>query len=200
MPHDGGHMAPHLLAGETVVATERQHVAVLVPTTLVALVCLAVPLVLIQLIPTRVGSANVSGAKVIADVVVAVVVVGWFLLRLLRWRFQTYTLTSHRIVLARGVVSRVTESIALDRIQDTVVRRPLADRLIGAGSLEIQSAGRDGTEILRLVPRPDRFYTQILQAIEDYRHLAAYPAGEAGPDRYGPAAPAPAPPGGGGGV
>ena len=73
-------------------------------------------------------------------------------LRLLRWRFQTYTLTSHRIVLARGVVSRVTESIALDRIQDTVVRRPLADRLIGAGSLEIQSAGRDGTEILGWCP------------------------------------------------
>ena len=65
------------------------------------------------------------------------------------------------------------------------MRRPLADRLIGAGSVEIQSAGRDGTEILRLVPRPDRFYTQILQAIEDYRHLAAYPAGEAGPAAYG---------------
>jgi uncharacterized membrane protein YdbT with pleckstrin-like domain len=182
-----------------VVATERQHVAVLVPAAVVAVVCLGVLLVLIQLVPDRVSSANVSGAKVIADAVVAVVVVGWFLLRLLRWRFQTYTLTSHRIVLARGVVSRVTESIALDRIQDTVVRRPLADRLIGAGSLEIQSAGRDGTEILRLVPRPDRFYTQILQAIEDYRHLTAYPAGEAGPAPYG-TAPAPAPPGGAGGV
>jgi len=192
-------MTPHLLAGETVVATERQHVAVLVPAAVVAVVCLGVLLVLIQLVPDRVSSANVSGAKAIADAVVAVVVVGWFLLRLLRWRFQTYTLTSHRIVLARGVVSRVTESIALDRIQDTVVRRPLADRLIGAGSLEIQSAGRDGTEILRLVPRPDRFYTQILQAIEDYRHLTAYPAGEAGLAPYG-TAPAPAPPGGAGGV
>ncbi len=191
-------MAPHLLAGETVIATERQHVAVLVPAAAVALVCLAVPLVLIQLVPARVGSANVSAAKVIADAVVVVVVVGWLLLRVLRWRFQTYTLTSHRIVLARGVVSRVTESIALDRIQDTVVRRPRADRLIGAGAVVIHCAGRDGTEILRLVPRPDRFYTQILQAIEDYRHLAAMPPGEAGPAPYG-AAPAAAPPGGAGG-
>ena len=169
-------MTPHLLSGETVVATERQHVAVLVPPTLIALVCLAVPLVLIQLVPNRVGGVDVRTAKAIADAVVAVVVVGWLLLRVLRWRFQTYTLTTHRIVLARGVVSRVSESIALDRIQDTVVRRPLADRLIGAGSVEIQSAGRDGTEILRLVPRPDRFYTEILHAIEDYRRLAAgYP-------------------------
>ena len=168
-------MAPHLLAGENVVTTERQHVAVLVPAAVVALVCLAVPLVLIQLVPDRVASRDVTGVKAIADAVVAVVVVGWFLLRVLRWLCQTYTLTSHRIILARGVVSRVTESIALDRIQDTMVRKPLANRLIGAGSVEIQSAGRDGTEILRLVPRPDRFYTQILQAIEDYR-LIAYPA------------------------
>jgi uncharacterized membrane protein YdbT with pleckstrin-like domain len=188
-------MTPHLLSGETVVTTERQHLAVLVPVTLVALVCLAVPLVLIQLIPDHVSGTNVSGAKAIADAVVAVVVVAWYLLRVLRWRFQTYTLTTHRIILARGVVSRVTESIALDRIQDTVVRRPLADRLIGAGSLEIQSAGRDGTEILRLVPKPDRFYTQILQAIEDYRVLA-YPGATEQAEHTAP----PAPQGSAGGV
>jgi uncharacterized membrane protein YdbT with pleckstrin-like domain len=195
MPHHCGSMAPHLLSGETVVTTERQHVAVLVPVTLVALICLGVPLVLIQLVPHQVGSTNVSGAKVIADAVVAVVVVAWYLLRVLRWRCQTYTLTTHRIVLARGVVSRVTESIALDRIQDTVVRRPLADRLIGAGSVEIQSAGRDGTEVLRLVPKPDRFYTQILQAIEDYR-VIAYPGAAEQGERAAP----PAPQGSAGGV
>ncbi|MGD1053359.1 MAG: PH domain-containing protein [Candidatus Dormibacteria bacterium] len=188
-------MAPHLLSGETVVATERQHLAVLVPATLLAVICLAVPVVLIQLVPAQVGSTDVTGAKAIADAVVAVVVVAWYALRVLRWRFQTYTLTTHRIVLSRGVVSRVTESIALDRIQDTVVRRPLADRLIGAGSLEIQSAGRDGTEILRLVPRPDRFYTQILQAIENYR-VIAYPGAAEQEQHPAP----PTPPGRAGGV
>src|ERR1019366_5797292 len=154
---------------------------------LVALICLGVPLVLIQLVPHQVGSTNVSGAKVIADAVVAVVVAAWYLLRVPRWRCQTYTLTTHRIVLARGVISRVTESIALDRIQDTVVRRPLADRLIGAGPAEIQPAGRDGTEVLRLVPKPDRFYTQILQAIEDYR-VIAYPGAAEQEGRAAPAA------------
>ena len=195
MPHHCGGMTPHLLSGETVVTTERQHVAVLVPATLVAVLCLGVPLVLIQLIPDRVSGTQVSGAKAIADAVVAVVVVAWYVLRILRWRFQTYTLTTHRMILSRGVISRVTESIGLDRIQDTVVRRPLADRLIGAGSLEIQSAGRDGTEVLRLVPKPDRFYTQILQAIEDYR-VNAYPGAA---EQEGRAVP-PAPQGSPGGI
>ena len=184
-------MAPHLLAGESVVATERQHVAVLVPAVLITAVCLAAPLVLIQLVPAHVGGVGVSGAKAIADAVVVVLVVGWFLVRLLRWRFQTYVLTTHRIVLSRGVISRVTESIALDRIQDTVVRRPLADRLIGAGTVEIQSAGRDGTELLRLVPHPNRFYTQILQAIEDYRHLAGTYPGPGGAEETSEHSPAP---------
>jgi uncharacterized membrane protein YdbT with pleckstrin-like domain len=188
-------MTLHLLSGESVVTTERQHVLVLVPVTLVAVICLGLPLILIQLVPNQVSGTNVSGAKAIADAVVAVVVVAWYLLRVLRWHFHTYTLTTHRIVLSSGVISRVTESIALDRIQDTVVRRPLADRLIGAGSLEIQSAGRDGTEVLRLVPKPDRFYTQILQAIENYR-VMAYP----GAAEQGGRAASPAPQGSAGGV
>lgn len=195
MPHHCGRMTLHLLSGESVVAIERQHVLALVPVTLVAVICLGLPLILIQLVPNQVGGTNVSGAKAIADAVVAVVVVAWYLLRVLRWHFHTYTLTTHRIVLASGVVSRVTKSLALDRIQDTVVRRPLADRLIGAGSLEIQSAGRDGTEVLRLVPRPDRFYTQILQAIENYR-VMAYP----GAAEQGGRAASPAPQGSAGGV
>jgi hypothetical protein len=155
-------MTPHLLSGESVVTTERQHVAVLVPATLLAVICLGVPLILIQLVPDQVSGKNVSGAKAIADAVVAVVVVAWYLLRVLRWRFHTYTLTTHRIVLSSGVISRVTESI--------------------------QSAGRDGTEVLRLVPKPDRFYTQILQAIEDYR-VMAYPGAAEQEGRAAPSAP-----------
>jgi len=101
-----------------------------------------------------------------------VLVAGWFLVRLLRWRLQTYTLTTHRIVLSRGIISRVTESIALDRIQDIVVRRPLAERLIRSGVVEIDSAGRDGIEVLRMIPHPNRFYTEVLQAVEEYRRLS----------------------------
>src|SRR5487761_1749823 len=163
-------MAPQLLAGERVLATERQHPAVLVPAAAVTAVCLAAALVLIHLVPSRVLNRDVGGIETIADAVVVVVAAGWVLARLLRWGFQTYTLTTHRIVLSCGVVSRFSESIGLDRVQDTAVRRPLAARLIGAGSVEIQSAGRDGTEVLRLVPHAERFYTDVLQAIEDHRN------------------------------
>ncbi|HYA01143.1 MAG TPA: PH domain-containing protein [Candidatus Binatia bacterium] len=186
-------MAPPLLSGETPISTQRQHPAVLVPAGVIAALCIAVPLLLIHLVPARIAGHDTGEAKLIASVVIAVVVALWFLLRVLQWRFQTYTLTSHRIVMSRGVISRVMESISLDRVQDIVVRRPIADRLIGSGSIEIDSAGRDGVEVLRLIPHPNRFYTQVLQAVEDHRRLSmGYPS--PGTEPPGPAAPPTLPP------
>jgi len=60
MPHHCGGMALHLLSGESLVTTERQHVAVLVPVTLVAVICLGLPLILIQLVPDQVSSPGVN--------------------------------------------------------------------------------------------------------------------------------------------
>ena len=53
------------------------------------------------------------------------------------------------------------------------MRRPLGARLIGCGTLEISSAGRDGVEVLSLIPHAERFSAAVLQAIEDHRHLGA---------------------------
>jgi membrane protein YdbS with pleckstrin-like domain len=191
MPDDGDAMPTHLLAGETVIITQRKHVAVLVPAGAVAVLCIGVLVFLIHLVPGRVLNHATGTVTAIADVVVVVVFLLWFLVRFLRWRMETYTLTTHRIVLSRGVISRVMESIALDRIQDMVVRRPFIERLIRSGVVEIDSAGRDGVEVLHLIPRPQRFYTAVLQAVEDYRRLGmGYPL----PVEGQPAAAYPPPP------
>lgn len=161
-----------LLAGEAVIARERQHPAVLVPAAIAALVGAAAPVILIQLVPGQVLGHATGEPKLVADLVIGVGAVLWFLARMLSWRYRTCTLTTHRIVMASGVLSRLTESIALDRVQDIVVRRPLAGRLIGSGTLEIASAGRDGVEVLRLIRRAESFQAALLQAIEDHRLLS----------------------------
>ena len=84
-------------------------------------------------------------------------------------------LTDRRIVVQSGVLSRTTESIALDRIQNTVIHRPLGDRMIGAGDIEIESAGRDGVEILHRIPDAESFYTTLMQAMERVRTGAPSP-------------------------
>jgi putative membrane protein len=80
----------------------------------------------------------------------------------LQWRFATYHLTDKRIVMEGGILSRTAETIPLDRIQNTVIHRPLGDRLIGAGDIEIESAGRDGVEVLHRIPKAESFYNELL--------------------------------------
>ena len=162
-------MATQLMEGEHSITLSRQHSVVVLPPLVGGVLLLAAVIVVLVLIPSSVGSLNVGGVKLAIGIAVAVVVVFWSLVHYLRWRLQTYLLTDHRIVLERGVISRFSESIALDRIQNTAIRRPLGDRLIGAGEIEIESAGRDGVEVLHRIPRAERFYNELLQAMDASR-------------------------------
>lgn len=192
-------MGPQLLSGEREIATARQHWSIAVPPILGSAVILVVVLVILAVIPSKIGSTGIGTVKLAIAALAAVVLVVHALIRWLQWRYATFTLTDHRIVVTKGVISRVTESIALDRIQDTVVRKPLADRLIHAGDIEIESAGRDGTEVLRRIPRADEFYTQLLQAIETHRVSGMAPPLPPQGFAQGPQ-PGYAPPGAGGGL
>ncbi|MBV8195402.1 MAG: PH domain-containing protein [Candidatus Dormibacteraeota bacterium] len=162
-------MAARLMEGEHRLALRRQHWSVVVPPLVGGVLVLAAGIVALVLIPTSIGSIKFGTVKVGIGIALGVVVVIWSLVHWLRWRLLTYLLTDHRIVLEGGVLSRYSESIALDRIQNTIIKRPLGDRLIGAGEIEIESAGRDGVEVLHRIPRAETFYNQLQQAMDDVR-------------------------------
>jgi membrane protein YdbS with pleckstrin-like domain len=185
-------MSPQLLAGETEIVRTRSHWSAIVPAIVVGAVLLIGGLILISLVPSRLLNRSVSGIKEIAVLVLIFAVIVAVGLRLLRWRCATFTLTNRRIVVSSGVVSRVMESISLDRVQDTVIRKPLVDRLIRAGDIEIESAGREGVEVLHRIPHADAFYNEILQAIEAHRMGGGYPPAEVAAPGYG--SPPPPPP------
>jgi uncharacterized membrane protein YdbT with pleckstrin-like domain len=162
-------MAARLMPDEEPIVLTRSHWSVVVPAVGVAVLLLAVVVVILVVLPGRVGSASTGTVKTVAGLVIGLALLAWVVLRLLRWWLTTYLLTDRRVVLESGVLSRREESIPLDRVQNTVVRRPLGDRMIGAGNIEIESAGRDSAEILYRVPNAQRFYTQLLDAMEAVR-------------------------------
>lgn len=155
-------MPTQLMPGERSIALVRQHWSVLAGHVLGALVVIVVAIVLNAKLPAVVGSVSISTAKNIVALVLIVGSVLWAGLRILRWRFATYHLTDRRIVMEGGILSRTAETIPLDRIQNTVIHRPFGDRLIGAGDIEIESAGRDGVEVLHRIPRAEAFYNELL--------------------------------------
>jgi len=166
----------NLMSDERPITVSRQHWSVIVfPWVSLGLLILVAGIVVLILIPGNIGGRDTGRAKTIAGVVLAVAVIAWTGWHYLRWHLLTYMLTDRRIVVQSGVLSRTTESIALDRIQNTVIRRPLGDRMIGAGDIEIESAGRDGVEILHRIPDAEAFYTTLMQAMESVRTGAPSP-------------------------
>ena len=162
-------MPIQLMPGERPIRAARQHWSVVAPSLAAALALLVIGTVILIVIPGTIAGHDVGGVKVGAGIVLAVFVLGWACVSYVRWKLLTYTLTDRRIVLQRGVLSRSTESISLDRIQNTVIRRPLGDRFIGAGHIDIESAGRDGVETLHRIPDAERFYATLLQAMDALR-------------------------------
>ena len=162
-------MSAQLMPGERRIDRVRQHWSVVVPPLVGGVVVLVAGIVALVLIPATIGSVQFGGVKLVIGVALGVVVLVWSLIHYLRWRLLTYLLTDHRIILEGGLLSRYSESISLDRIQNTVIKRPLGDRLIGAGDIEIESAGRDGVEVLHRIPRAEQFYNSLMQAMQSMR-------------------------------
>lgn len=52
-------------------------------------------------------------------------------------RFRIYELTSERIRLKTGILTRRTEEIELYRVQDITLVEPLLERLLGIGTIQI---------------------------------------------------------------
>jgi uncharacterized membrane protein YdbT with pleckstrin-like domain len=160
---------PKLLDNEREVRVARQHWAVFVPVTLISALVLIVSFVVLRALPHDVRGHDLHDVKVIIILIIGLFVLALLSLHYLRWRFTTYAITDRRVLISRGVLSRYTESITLDRIQDTSVSQSLLGRIFSAGNVEIESAGRDGAEMIHLIPDPMGFSNQLQQAVDAHR-------------------------------
>ena len=60
------------------------------------------------------------------------------------------------MLIRRGVFTHTGRDIALQRINDVGFVQSLWDRMVGAGTLTIESAGEQGQEELKNIPHSDR--------------------------------------------
>jgi uncharacterized membrane protein YdbT with pleckstrin-like domain len=173
-------MSTELLPGEERLALVRQHWSVIAAPVAGGVVVMLVGIIALALIPSAIAGIRLGGVKVAIAVALIVVALLWILVHYLRWHLLTYLLTTRRIIVEGGVISRYEESIALDRIQNTVLRRPLTDRLLGAGEIEIESAGRHGVEVMHRIPHASEFYADLMQAMQEVRLGGPHRPGGAG--------------------
>ena len=94
----------------------------------------------------------------------------WTVVPFLRWRTTTYTLTDRRLVTRSGVLSKSSLELPLSQVNDVSSERSLADRVLGCGTLNVQTASDGGVITLVDVPDVEHVHhtmTQLLFAAGD---------------------------------
>src|SRR5204863_10143485 len=85
----------------------------------------------------------------------------WLTLKYFQWRMTYFVVTSRRVIYRTGVVSKHGVEIPLDRINNINFHQRVIDRIIGAGDLDIESAGKDGQSHFDFIRHPDGVQHEI---------------------------------------
>jgi uncharacterized membrane protein YdbT with pleckstrin-like domain len=91
----------------------------------------------------------------------------------LRWQTTSYELTTRRLRLRRGILSRTGRDFPLVRISDVSFTHGLIDRLLGAGTLIVESAGEHGQLVLTEIPHVEMVQATLFQLVEDEQQRLA---------------------------
>lgn len=128
---------------EEVIVHRHPHWKTLVVPVLMLLVVVAGGTYLAALV----AATSWRQAGWIALVVVCALLLIWFTFTpLLRWRTTHFVVTTHRIMVREGVFSRSGIDIPMSRINSVRFRHGLLDRLVGCGTLIVESASDDPLE------------------------------------------------------
>ena len=109
-----------------------------------------------------------QGPLLIAVLTIAVVLLCWLTVgSWLVWLTSHYVITNERVLIRRGILRHTGRDIALSRINDVGFVLTLLDRIVGAGTLTIESASEQGQERLVNVPRAQQVQQLINHLIEE---------------------------------
>lgn len=159
----------YLLPHEEQVITVRKHPAVLEGPITAALAGLVVAAVLSDTVLRR-SSTGISAVWIIWGLLFL-----WLLWRAARWSVEYFVVTSQRMILTSGLLTRKVAMMPLVKVTDMSFQRSLLGRLLGYGEFILESAGQD--QALRTVdhvPYPEQLYLEVCGLI--------FPAREPGED------------------
>ncbi|WP_018347994.1 PH domain-containing protein [Longispora albida] len=91
----------------------------------------------------------------------------WVLWPFLTWRTTHYVFTTHRVLLRHGVLSRHGRDIPLARINDVSFSHNLVERMLGCGTLVLESAGESGQLVLSEIPGVEQVQSSLYQLVEE---------------------------------
>jgi uncharacterized membrane protein YdbT with pleckstrin-like domain len=146
----------YLLPHERQVITVRQHPAVLIRRIVEALVGLAVA----GFLSNTVSHGN--------NIVILVIWALWavllvrLIMKVFEWSVNYFVVTSQRMLLASGIVTRKVNMMPLAKVTDMSFQRSTLGRILGYGQFILESAGQDqALRIVDYLPYPEQLYLEV---------------------------------------
>jgi uncharacterized membrane protein YdbT with pleckstrin-like domain len=143
-----------LIEGEDLVLDRRPHWVALLGPALVAIVGLAVAWWL---------STLMDSAAWLPWVVYVVLLLVYPVPRLVSWLTSNFAVTSDRVIHREGFIAKRSMEIPLEAINDVRFDQGIIDRMLGAGTLVIQSASEQGRQVFDNIRDPEGVQRTIYQ-------------------------------------
>ncbi len=146
----------YLLPHERQVITVHQHPAVLIRPIFEVLVGLAIAGWLSNSV------AHGNGTVILVIWVLWALVVLRLVAKVFEWSQNYFVVTSQRMLLATGIITRKVNMMPLTKVTDMSFQRSTVGRILGYGEFIIESAGQD--QALRIVdhlPYPEQLYLEV---------------------------------------
>jgi uncharacterized membrane protein YdbT with pleckstrin-like domain len=180
-----------LTSGEKVERDLHPHWQVVVGPTVIGLILAAAAIYIAYITPDDTTGNWIQWISVGVAVLLGIPLV---IVPFLRWRTTRYVITTHRVMLRQGIVNKSGKDITLSKITDVSYERRMLDRMVGSGTLSIESAGDSPNELFRAIPHSDHVQQLINRLIDEdankrAQRMVARATGEPDERRESPAPP-----------
>ncbi len=146
----------YLLPHERQVITVHQHPAVLIRPIFEVLVGLAIAGWLSNSV------AHGNGTVILVIWVLWALVLLRLLVKVFEWSQNYFVVTSQRMLLATGVLTRKVNMLPLSKVTDMSFQRTPLGRILGFGQFVVESAGQDqAMRIVDYLPYPEQLYLEV---------------------------------------
>lgn len=157
--------AEGLTEGEQLVLRLHPHVKTILKPVAILLLIFGAAIAIIVVLPVNAADLWQIRAGVGAAALIAAAI--WSGVPLLRWRTTTYEVTTRRLRLREGILTRSGRDFPLNRISDVSFSQGVLDRLLGCGRLIVESPGEQGQLVLTEIPDVQKVQGVLFELVED---------------------------------
>lgn len=161
-----GYVDDNLVPGEFVAYRAQLHWIELAPSILVGAVLDLTGIgVLVAALMGKGPGDGTSLPMVLLAAALMLVGSGWLAVGIIRWKSTEITVTSRRVLIKTGVLSRHTTEVLLAKVESVRIEESLIARVLGFGKVTIHGTG--GTpETFERIAKPHAFRRQVQSQIE----------------------------------